>query len=71
MEKVKQRIEELCQGKDDILTTMKNSLLELHQRQDDSEPEDDILESEVPEESRGGAEWQVGGTLLYSARFIH
>ncbi|KAJ6658015.1 hypothetical protein lerEdw1_001674 [Lerista edwardsae] len=58
MEKVKRRIEELCQGKDDILTTMKNSLLELHQRQEESEPEDEMLASEVPEESRGGSEWQ-------------
>lgn len=65
MEKIKQQIDQLCQKKEDILTTMKNSLLELHQQQEESESEDEILESQVPKESGGGSEWQVSGTLLY------
>ncbi|XP_066485712.1 nesprin-2 isoform X2 [Tiliqua scincoides] len=59
MEKIKRQIDQLCQRKEDILTTMKNSLLELHQRQEESESDDDILESQVPEESRSGSEWQL------------
>ncbi|KAH0620304.1 hypothetical protein JD844_020517 [Phrynosoma platyrhinos] len=58
MEEIKQQISLLCQKKEDILMTMKSSLTELHQQQDEPELEDDILESQEPEESGGGAEWQ-------------
>ncbi|XP_042310386.1 nesprin-2 isoform X2 [Sceloporus undulatus] len=59
MEKIKQQITILCQKKEDILMAMKNSLMELHQQQKDPELEDNILESQEPEESGGGAEWQT------------
>ncbi|XP_044291548.1 nesprin-2 isoform X3 [Varanus komodoensis] len=58
MEKIKERLAFLCQRKDDLLTTMKNSLVKLHQRQEGPEPEDEALESQVVEESRSGGDWQ-------------
>uniref|UniRef100_A0A670I6Q1 Spectrin repeat containing nuclear envelope protein 2 n=1 Tax=Podarcis muralis TaxID=64176 RepID=A0A670I6Q1_PODMU len=61
MEDVKQRISLLCQRKEDILTRMKNSLVELHQRPEQPELEEDILESPEPEEHGAGADWQVSG----------
>uniref|UniRef100_A0A8D2IHH5 Spectrin repeat containing nuclear envelope protein 2 n=1 Tax=Varanus komodoensis TaxID=61221 RepID=A0A8D2IHH5_VARKO len=67
MEKIKERLAFLCQRKDDLLTTMKNSLVKLHQRQEGPEPEDEALESQVVEESRSGGDWQVGGKLSPSA----
>ncbi|XP_060127420.1 nesprin-2 isoform X2 [Zootoca vivipara] len=58
MEDIKQRIALLCQRKEDILTRMKNSLAELHQRPEQPELEEDILESPEPEEPGAGADWQ-------------
>ncbi|XP_015279037.1 PREDICTED: nesprin-2-like, partial [Gekko japonicus] len=51
MEKIKQKIVLLCQTKDDLLMTMKSSLLELHQRHEQSELEDEGVESTELEES--------------------
>ncbi|XP_053143373.1 nesprin-2 isoform X2 [Hemicordylus capensis] len=59
VEKIKQQIAILCQRKEDVLATMKNSMLELHQRQEESDPEDETVELQVPEESRGGTDWQL------------
>ncbi|XP_054826558.1 nesprin-2-like isoform X2 [Eublepharis macularius] len=51
MEEIKRRIVLLCQDKEHLLTTMKNSLLELHQRHEQSEPEEESVESRALEES--------------------
>uniref|UniRef100_A0ABM5FBV7 Nesprin-2 isoform X3 n=1 Tax=Pogona vitticeps TaxID=103695 RepID=A0ABM5FBV7_9SAUR len=58
MDEIKRQIALLCQKKEDILTTMKNSLMEL-QREEQPELEDEILESEESEESGGDFEWQL------------
>ncbi|XP_070607106.1 nesprin-2 isoform X2 [Erythrolamprus reginae] len=51
VERVKQQIALLCQQKEDILTAMKNALVELHQNQETSEVEDSDLESPEEKES--------------------
>ncbi|XP_060117529.1 nesprin-2 [Heteronotia binoei] len=51
MQDIKQKIILLCQTKDGLLMTTKDSLLELHQRHEQSEPEDEGVESPAPEES--------------------
>nr|XP_060611126.1 nesprin-2 [Anolis sagrei ordinatus] len=58
MEEIQQRITILCQKKEDILMSMKNSLMELHKQQEQPELEDDTEESQEPEENGEGAEWQ-------------
>lgn len=64
MERVKQQIALLCQQKEDILTTMKNALVELHQSQEPPEAEDSDLVS--PEENGSAAELQVSFVLFFS-----
>ncbi|XP_070798547.1 nesprin-2 [Pituophis catenifer annectens] len=56
VERVKQQIALLCQQKEDILTAMKNALVELHQNQEPPEAEDSDLES--PEENGSAVELQ-------------
>ncbi|XP_067324598.1 nesprin-2 [Anolis sagrei] len=58
MEEIQQRITILCQKKEDILMSMKNSLMELHKQQEQPELEDDTEESQESEENGEGAEWQ-------------
>ncbi|XP_013914384.1 PREDICTED: nesprin-2, partial [Thamnophis sirtalis] len=56
VERVKQQIALLCQQKEDILTAMKNALVELHQNQEPPEAEDSDVES--PEENGSAVELQ-------------
>uniref|UniRef100_A0A8C6XIP5 KASH domain-containing protein n=1 Tax=Naja naja TaxID=35670 RepID=A0A8C6XIP5_NAJNA len=65
VEGVKQQIALLCQQKEDILTAMKNALVELHQNQEPPETEDSDLES--PEENGNAVELQVSS---YSFLFL-
>ncbi|XP_062823576.1 nesprin-2 [Anolis carolinensis] len=58
MEEIKQRIAILCQKKEDILMSMKNSLMELHKQQEQPDLEDDTEESQESEENGDGAAWQ-------------
>ncbi|XP_061468359.1 nesprin-2 isoform X2 [Rhineura floridana] len=58
MEEIKRRIALLCQRKEDILMTVKNSLMELHQRLEQPEAEDEILESPELEKSEASVDWQ-------------
>uniref|UniRef100_A0A803TY05 Spectrin repeat containing nuclear envelope protein 2 n=1 Tax=Anolis carolinensis TaxID=28377 RepID=A0A803TY05_ANOCA len=55
---IKQRIAILCQKKEDILMSMKNSLMELHKQQEQPDLEDDTEESQESEENGDGAAWQ-------------
>nr|XP_056707200.1 nesprin-2 [Euleptes europaea] len=59
MEDLKHQIALLCQRKEDLLITMKNSLLELHQRQEQPDPEDESVEYQALEDSALGS---GGGT---------
>lgn len=68
MERVKQQIALLCQQKEDILTAMKNALVELHQNQEPPEAEDSDLES--PEENGSAVELQVSSFNWFHRNMI-
>ncbi|XP_025025751.1 nesprin-2, partial [Python bivittatus] len=63
VERVKQQIALLCQQKEDILTTMKNALVELHQNQELPEAEDSDLESPEENGSAVGLQPKKRGSL--------
>lgn len=69
MERVKQQIALLCQQKENILTTMKNALVELHQNQEPPEAEDSDLES--LEENGSAAELQVSFVVFFLLYIPH
>lgn len=68
MERVTQQIALLCQQKEDILTAMKNALVELHQNQEPPESEDSDLES--PEENGSAVELQVSSFKWFHRNMI-